>query len=173
MRDEPARAKATALSELLLTEFDQEMAKTRVSLARVPPQPTYAPHAKSMPLGKLAVHLTRLAGFGAAILTTPEIDFLAMPIPRLRYESSEQLLGVFDQNAAASRRALAATEDSAWGEPWRLRAEERVLLEGTRFQAYRSLYVNHIIHHRAQLGVYLRLLGVAVPSTYGPSADES
>lgn len=82
------------------------------------------------------------------------------------------LVSVLDEGAARARKALAETPDEAWKENWQLLLQGKVLFEGTRFMAYRDMFLNHIVHHRAQLGVYLRLTGQPVPATYGPSADE-
>ena len=163
-----------AISELLLPEFDIEMKKTRTTLERVPAEkPDFAPHGKSMPLGKLAPHLAQLAGFGLTILTTPELDFSSRTYTPLQMEWAEQLVRVMDEEAAKVRPRLAAMADGAWNEPWRLALQGKTIFEGSRFLAYREMFINHLVHHRAQLGVYLRLNGIPVPSIYGPSADEA
>jgi len=161
------------IRDLLLPEFEEEMKKTRLTLSRVPAdQPDFAPHPKSMPLGKLAPHVAELAGFGLIILTTPELDFSTRRVTPLKFESPEQLVSALDEGAAKVRSALAATSDEAWTEPWRLAFQGKPIFAGSRFLAYRQMFLNHVVHHRAQLGVYLRLTGVPVPSTYGPSADD-
>ncbi|MGB0012678.1 MAG: DinB family protein [Candidatus Sulfotelmatobacter sp.] len=162
------------ISELLLPEFDEEMKKTRTTLERVPADKTeYAPHAKSMPMGKLAPHVAQLAGFGLTILTTPELDFSKGSIKPLPFESSAQLVKAFDEGAAKVRSALEATPDTAWKESWKLSFQGKTIFEGQRFLAYREMFLNHMVHHRAQLGVYLRLNEKPVPATYGPSADDT
>ena len=162
------------LSEFLLPELDAEMKKTRTALERVPAdKKDYAPHAKSMPLGKLAPHIAQLAGFGLIILTTPELDFSKGSVKPLPFESSEQLVKAFDDGAAKVRAALQATPDSAWKENWKLSFQGKTIFEGDRFLAYRQMFLNHLVHHRAQLGVYLRLNEQPVPATYGPSADDT
>jgi len=160
------------ISEALLPEFDQEMAKTRKVLERVPYEPDFRPHPKSMPLGKLAPHVAQLAGFGLSVLETPQLDFSAGSYKPLPFESAAQLVKVFDEGAAKVRKALIQTPDEAWKANWKLALQGRTIFEGSRFLAYRQMFLNHIVHHRAQLGVYLRLNGVAVPAIYGPSADE-
>jgi uncharacterized damage-inducible protein DinB len=160
------------IAELLLSEFDEEMKKTRKALERVPASPEFTPHAKSTALGRLAPHVAQLAGFGVVVLTTPQLDFAAAKYTPLPFESAAQLVGVFDEGAAKAREALLATPDAAWQENWQLLIQGKPLFEGTRFLAYRQMFLNHVVHHRAQLGLYLRLTGQAVPSTYGPSADE-
>ncbi len=161
------------INELLLSEFDAEAAKTRTTLERIPAGTgDFAPHAKSMPLGKLAPHVAQLAGFGLIILTEPGLDFSQRRLSPLPFESAAQLVRAFDEGAAQVRRALAKVPDQAWSEPWKLSLQGKTIFEGTRFLAYRQMFMNHVVHHRAQLGVYLRLNDQPVPSTYGPSADE-
>ena len=161
------------ISDLLLPELDEEMKKTRTTLERVPAdKKEFAPHAKSMPLGKLAPHVAQLASFGLTILTTPGLDFSKGSIKPLPFESSAQLLQAFDEGARKVRAALQATPDKAWTENWKLSFQGKSIFEGTRFLAYREMFVNHVVHHRAQLGVYLRLNDKPVPATYGPSADD-
>jgi uncharacterized damage-inducible protein DinB len=161
------------ISELLLPELDAEMTKTRTALERVPVEKKdFAPHPKSMPLGKLAPHVAQLAGFGVTVLSTPELDFSKTSITPIPFESSAQLVQAFDEGAAKARAALQATSDSAWKENWKLSFQGKTIFEGSRFLAYRQMFLNHLVHHRAQLGVYLRLTDQLVPSTYGPSADD-
>ncbi|HEY4762596.1 MAG TPA: DinB family protein [Candidatus Sulfotelmatobacter sp.] len=162
------------ISELLLPELDREMKVTRTTLERVPvDKPGFAPHGKSMPLGKLAPHVAQLAGFGLTVLTTPELDFSKGSYKPLPFESVPQLLEAFDDGAAKVRAALEATPDKAWTEPWKLSFQGKAIFEGPRFLAYRQMFLNHLVHHRAQLGVYLRLNNQPVPATYGPSADDT
>lgn len=161
-------------SELLLLEWDEEVKKTRTTLERVPAdKKDFAPHPKSMPLGKLAPHIAQLAGFGLTILTTPELDFSKGSIKPLPCESSAQLAKAFDEGAAQVRTTLQKTPESAWTEPWKLSFQGKTIFEGSRFLAYREMFLNHLVHHRAQLGVYLRLNERPVPATYGPSADDT
>ncbi len=125
-----------------------------------------------MPLGKLAPHVAELPGFGFTILTTPELDFSQRSYKPVPLESAAQLVKVFEEGAAKTRNALAAVQENAWNDPWKLTMQGKVLFAGSRFLAYREMFLNHLVHHRAQLGVYLRLNGLPVPSIYGPSADE-
>ena len=108
------------ISELLLSELDAEMKNTRAMLERVPMKADFKPHAKSMPLGKLAPHVAELAGFGVTILTTPELDFGKSTTARLPFESPEQLVKAFEEGAAKVRAALKNTPDAAWNENWKL-----------------------------------------------------
>jgi uncharacterized damage-inducible protein DinB len=162
-----------SISSLLLPEFDQEMKVTRITLERVPIKPDFAPHAKSMKLKSLAPHVAQLAGFGLTVLTTPELDFGKTTYTPLPFESAEQLVKEFDTGAAKVRSALESLPDSAWTENWRLAFQGKPIFEGQRFLAYREMFLNHLVHHRAQLGVYLRLNDVPLPATYGPSADDT
>jgi uncharacterized damage-inducible protein DinB len=161
------------INELLLLEFDEEAKKTRAMLERVPLNPDFKPHAKSMPLGKLAPHVAELAGFGYTILTTPELDFSTSTRTRVPFESPEQLVKAFDGGAEKVRTALSNTLDAAWTESWKLSFQGKPIFSGSRFLAYRQMFLNHLVHHRAQLGVYLRLNDKPLPATYGPSADDT
>jgi len=160
------------ISDLLLSEFDQEVNKTKTLLERVPVNPDFKPHPKSMPLGKLAPHVAELAGFGLTILTTPAFDFSKSNSTRVPFESSDQLVTVLEEGAAKIRDALKNTPDEAWTQNWKLSFQGKPIFSGSRFLAYREMFLNHLVHHRAQLGVYLRLNDKPLPATYGPSADD-
>lgn len=161
------------INELLLSEFDEEIKKTRRVLERIPAgKGHFVPHPKSTPLGRLAPHVAQLGGFGLTVLTQPGLDFAQRTITPLAFESAEQLVRAFDEGAAKVRRALQDLPEAAWTEPWQLSLEGKTIFSGTRFLAYRQMFLNHIVHHRAQLGVYLRLNDEPVPAIYGPSADE-
>jgi uncharacterized damage-inducible protein DinB len=165
-----------SLSETLLPEFDAEMASTRRTLERIPEDKlTWKPHEKSMLLGRLAGHLAELPGLGIPALTTDKLDFATSrpaDYKPLVAQSQKQVLEIFDKKVAEVRAAIAATSDEEWNKNWTLSVGERKIFSGTRQSAVRRMLMNHIIHHRAQLGVYLRLTDVPVPSIYGPSADE-
>jgi uncharacterized damage-inducible protein DinB len=160
------------ISDLLVSEFDEETKKTRATLERVPDKPDFVPHSKSMPLGRLAPHVAELGGFGLSVLTTPGLDFAQGTYTPLAFESTAQLVRVFDEGAAKVRSALVGMTDEAWNESWKLSFQGKPIFEGSRFLAYRQMFLNHIVHHRAQLGVYLRMNDEPVPATYGPSADD-
>ena len=129
-----------SISELLLPEFDQEMKNTGTTLERIPAEnPEFAPHPKSMPLGKLAPHVAQLAGFGLSILTSPELDFSKGSYKPLPLESAAQLVRVFDEGAAKVRSALAGLPDEAWQQNWKLSWQGKTLFEGSRFLAYREM----------------------------------
>lgn len=162
------------ISALLLPEFDQEMKITRITLERIPfDNPDFAPHPKSMKIKSLAPHVAQLAGFGLTVLTTPELDFSNSSYKPLPFESASQLVKALDEGAAKVRSALESLPDSAWTEPWTLSFAGKLIFKGERFLAYREMFLNHLVHHRAQLGVYLRLNNVPLPATYGPSADDT
>ena len=163
-----------ATADLLSLEFEEEARKTRKTLERVPEDKrTFAPHPKSMPLDRLAALVAQLPEFGEIVLTTPELEFGKGTFTALKFEAIDQLLRAFDQGAAKLRAALQNTKESAWAEAWELSMRGTVLFEGSRFMGYRAMFLNHLVHHRAQLGVYLRLTGKPVPATYGPSADDT
>ncbi len=163
------------LAERLTPELTQQLASTRKVLANVPDgKNDYAPHEKSMLLNRLAGHTAELAGFVYFILTTPGINMGTPEDPRkiLRMTTRDELLTEFDALAARALEALRATSESAWDETFTLSRQGVMMRETPRYEAYRTMFLDHMIHHRAQLGVYLRLLGEPVPATFGPSADE-
>jgi uncharacterized damage-inducible protein DinB len=160
------------ISDLLVLEFDEETKKTRATLERVPDKPDFVPHSKSMPLGRLAPHVAELSGFGVGVLTTPGMDFAQGTYTPMAFESTAQLVRAFDEGVAKVRNALVGMPDEAWSQPWKLSFQGKPIFEGSRFLAYRQMFLNHIVHHRAQLGVYLRMNDEPVPATYGPSADD-
>jgi uncharacterized damage-inducible protein DinB len=163
-----------SINELLLTELDAEARKTRTMLERIPAgKGDFSPHPKSTPLGRLAPHVAQLGGFGLTILTQPGLDFSQGSYRPVPFESAAQLVQVFDEGCAKVRKALEDIPDSAWTEPWQLSFQGKSIFSGSRFLAYREMFVNHLVHHRAQLGVYLRLNEEPVPATYGPSADDT
>lgn len=161
------------ISDLLLSEFNEEANKTRAMLERVPIKADFKPHTKSMPLGRLAPHVAQLPEFGVTVLTTPELDFSNRSFTPLAFESPQQLVKAFDEGVAKVRSALKSVPDNAWNEPWKLSFQGKPIFSGSRFLAYRQMFLNHIVHHRAQLGVYLRLNDIPLPGTYGPSADDT
>ena len=164
------------INQAFLPEFDHEMATTRKFLERVPDaKHDWAPHAKSMKMGALAAHLAHMPGWTKETLERDVLDIapggkqMEMAVPKTRTE----LLDLFDKNVAAGRAALAAaTDDAHWMKTWALQANGQTIVSMPRVAVVRTFVLNHSIHHRAQLGVYLRLNDIAVPSTYGPSADE-
>jgi uncharacterized damage-inducible protein DinB len=159
----------------LLPELEAELAKTRKVLAAVPDgQNDFKPHEKSMLLNRLAGHTAELAGTAFYILTRPEINMGTPEDPRkiLRMTTRDELLAAYDELAASALFALHNIPDHSLDEIFQLKRQGAVVFTGTRYAAYRNIALNHMIHHRAQLGVYLRLLNLPVPATFGPSADE-
>jgi uncharacterized damage-inducible protein DinB len=166
------------LSARLVPELEQELAKTRRVLEAVPDgHADFKPHEKSMLLNRLAGHTAEFAGFAALILTLPGIDMQTPADPRriLRLEppteTTAKLLAVFDELAAGAIAALRSTTDAGFDETFTLSRKGQPVFTGTRYTAYRNNVINHMIHHRGQLTVYLRLLDQPVPGTFGPSAD--
>ena len=162
-----------SISQMLLPEFDQEMAKTRKTLERIPEHNlTYKPHAKSMPLDRLAGHIAEMPTWGTMTLTTDSMDMDPATYQPLVATSRAQLLAAFDANVAALRGHIARTSDQAFLTDWPMSVNGKPFMTMPRVAVIRSMVINHIIHHRAQLTVYYRLTGVPVPGFYGPSADE-
>lgn len=159
-------------SQSILPEFDHEMENTRKSLERVPEDKfSFKPHAKSMTLGALATHLATINHWAEAILGLDSFDVSTAP-PNPELKSRAEVLAAFDKNTATARKAIADATDAHLLKPWTLTAGSKTVLTMPRVAVVRSFLLNHTIHHRAQLGVYLRLNDVPVPSIYGPSADE-
>ena len=165
-----------SISAALLPEFDQEIAKTRTALERIPTDRFgWKPHEKSFSMGELANHMARLPGWGAATLTTesmdldPEAGEFEPPEP---VETVEDLLELFDAQAAEFRAALAEAGDEAMMASWTLSNGGEELFTMPRVAVIRGMILNHLVHHRGQLTVYLRLNDLPVPGLYGPSADE-
>jgi uncharacterized damage-inducible protein DinB len=153
-----------------LKEFDQEMASTRKLLERVPTEKgPWKPHEKSSALGHLAQLVSRMPGWIATTLREPHVD-LAGP-GGYSFQPTDALLGQFDRNVREAREALASVVGAALDAPWSLKHGEQVLLTAPRGEAVRG-HLNHLIHHRGQLTVYLRLVEVPLPQIYGPTADE-
>ena len=164
------------LSEAMLPEFDQEMASTRRTLERVPEDKFgWKPHEKSGSMGWLAAHLANLPSWASYTINQDSLDLapggVAPTLPPAP-KSRRELLELFDKNLAAARAAIAGAKDEHLFKPWALLRNGATLLQMPRIAVLRSFVLNHIIHHRAQLGVYLRLNNVPVPAIYGPSADE-
>ena len=163
----------TQLSNALLPEFDHEMQTTRRTLERVPEDKLgWKPHQKSMTLGALATHLATITHWVDAIAGMDSFDVTSVP-PTPELKSREELLKAFDENVARARKTIAGISDAAMMKPWSLIAGGKTMFSLPRIAVLRSFVLNHIIHHRGQFSVYLRLNDVPVPSIYGPSADEA
>ena len=162
-----------ALVDALLPEFDHEMATTRTVLERVPQDKfDWKPHAKSFSLGALAAHVATLPTWGTETLTRSEIDVGTTQQPPTALPSRQEVLATFDRSVAGARAALAGRTDAELMAMWSLKRGGRTLFTMPKAAVLRSFVLNHLVHHRGQLTVYLRLLDIPVPSIYGPSADE-
>lgn len=163
------------IADLLLEDFDVEISNTRRTLERVPEgKPDWVPHEKSMPLGKLAMHCATMPLFGYYILEDEGMDMAnsSRPHAPLVFESREQCLQRLDESAAKCRAALAASSDEDLAKAWPFSFGEHMISNVSRSKTFRMMFFNHMVHHTAQLGVYLRLNDIPVPALYGPSADE-
>jgi uncharacterized damage-inducible protein DinB len=171
------REDCMSLGKALLPEFDQEMANTRKTLERIPmDKPDFKPHEKSMPMGRLAIHVAALPDWAATTIEQDSLDFAPVggkPFELPKASSQKELLAIFDEGVTKARAAIAGASDEHLGKPWSLLSGGKVIFTMPRAAVLRSMVMNHIVHHRAQLGVYLRLNNIAVPSIYGPSADET
>ena len=165
-----------AIKDMLLPEFDQEMAGTRKTLERVPEgKPDFRPHEKSMTLARLAGHVAEVPLWAVMTLTRDTLDLAPAGQPQMQagvMTTRAALLADFDARVAEARKALENTSDADFMKPWSLLKGGHTLMTMPRIVVMRSFVMNHLIHHRAQLGVYLRMNNVPLPSIYGPSADE-
>ncbi len=165
-----------AIRDAILPEFDHEMQTTRKVLERVPEdKPDWKPHETSMPIARLAGHIAEMVGFGAMTFQGDSFDFAPAGKPVMQptvMSSRKQLLEIFDKNVAATRAALSKASDEEMQKVWTLLNGGKTFFSMPRITAIRSMILNHIIHHRGQLSVYLRMNKVPVPSIYGPSGDE-
>ncbi len=161
------------INQSFLGEFDHEMASTRKTLERVPEDKfDWAPHPKSMKMGQLAMHLAEMPSWTKETIEKDTIDISGYTGPP-PIKSRKELLALFDKNVATARAALiAATDDANWMKTWSMMKGGKAVFTMPKVAVMRSFVFNHNVHHRAQLGVYLRLNNVPVPAIYGPSADE-
>lgn len=161
------------LSESLLPEFDMEMENTRKILSKIPDDKfAWKPHEKSFTLKKLSIHVATLPSWLTTTMKTDYLDVTA-PFPQFPIENRKDVLALFEMSAAEARTTLINAKDEDFGMPWSLKNGQTVVFTMPKIAVLRSFMMNHLIHHRAQLGMYLRLNDVAVPGLYGPSADES
>ena len=162
-----------SISDALLPEFDHEIGTTRKLLERVPDDKwDWTPHEKSMKLGRLACHVAEITQFATAVAETDSMDFAKGDYKVIDASGRRQLLEAFDKSVAEARAAVTALKDEEMGKPWSLLFDGKPVMTMPKAGVLRTAMMNHLIHHRGQLSVYLRLTGTPVPSIYGPSADE-
>lgn len=162
------------LAQSLLPEFEHELANTRKTLARIPEgKNDWKPHATSMELMALATHIAQIYFWMAWTIREPEFDLAKADQARPEIRSTGDLLAFLDRNAAEAKAALVGASDEVLLSPWTLRNGDQVFFTMPRIAVLRGMVFNHIVHHRAQFTVYFRMLGVPVPSLYGPSGDEA
>jgi len=164
------------MSELLLAELELEMQANRELLERLPEGKwDWKPHERSMNLSRLATHVAEIPSWSKAILMADEIDFMSPEmqawVPR-EMQSREEILAELDSAAETCRAHLEATGQEDFERDWTMKAGDQVAMQDKKYMVFRRQVLNHMVHHRAQLGVFLRLLDVPLPGTYGPSGDE-
>jgi uncharacterized damage-inducible protein DinB len=164
------------IAELLLPEIEEEVQATRTLLERVPDGHwSWKPHEKSMSLSRLATHVAEIASWTAAILEQDEMDFMSPVMqewaPR-EMESVSEILNELESAVGKCREIVTATSDEEFRKPWSMKMGDQVLMTAPTYIVFRRQVLNHLVHHRAQLGVFLRMLDVPLPMIYGPTADE-
>ncbi len=161
------------LKDVIFSDLERELAVTRKVLAAVPTDRLdWKPHAKSMSLGQLAIHVATLPEWMTQTLARDVLDFASAPRPPKSVANSAELLKLFDDRAAALREAVAAFDPAAWDAPWSLKNGAQVFTTQPRSKVFRVWDLNHMVHHRGQLCLYLRLLEVRVPTVYFNTADD-
>jgi uncharacterized damage-inducible protein DinB len=159
--------------ELLQKELEKEALTTRKMLERIPTEQfEFRPHEKSMTIRELATHIAEIPGWVEMVLTTDGLDFAVMPYKPTMIHNTPDLLAFFEKKLIDGRTALAKGKDEQLNEIWTMRNGDDIYDESTKYESIRDTF-DQIIHHRAQLGVFLRLLEVPIPGSYGPSADEN
>jgi uncharacterized damage-inducible protein DinB len=160
----------------LIAEFDRELVSTRKMLDAIPADAdlTWKANPKSMTLGRLAGHTAETAGdWAVSTLSTDGINFDMATFKPWSPASKTEILQKFDEDSSKAKQYLVDLDPAKWDDTWKMTAGDQVWISDSRYHVYRTWVVNHLIHHRAQLGRDLRTLGVPIPGTYGPSADES
>lgn len=169
---QPGSPETTSPAELLFADFPAEHAATRRMLERYPDgKGQWRPDEKSRALSALATHVAGIVTRGTMILETDGVDVTNRP-PASTLDSARELLAYFDENVARLSAALEKADYGSLAQSWAMRRGGQVLIERPRRQLLRTVMMSHLVHHRGQLGVYYRLLGVPVPGMYGPSADD-
>ncbi len=160
------------LNEYLLAELEREAKITKSILEKVPTEHLdYTPHPKSMAMGALAGHISEITGWLDLMLNAGELDFATMNYTPPVIKENADIMKLFEENLAKGKAELANATDEKFNGTWRMRHGEHIFFELPRAEVIRTWVFSHIVHHRAQLGVYLRMLDIAVPGTYGPTAD--
>lgn len=163
------------IKEGLLAEFDHEVATTRRLLERLPDDPerlSWKPHEKSMSLGGLATHISNLPIWGGTILNATFVDLATLPPNVAEKTSRSEILAAFDENTRKTRAGMDRTDAEYLGR-WTLKRGDQEMFSMPRVAAFRTFLMYHLVHHRGQLSVYLRLNNIPVPAIYGPTADEA
>jgi uncharacterized damage-inducible protein DinB len=169
----PDATAASSVARSAFIDLEHELASTRRVLERVPDGKfDWKPHDKSMSLGAIAGHVAELPNFARMILELDEYDFATGRWKPAKPATTAEVVALFDETSAALRESVAAASDESLAGTWTLRHGGHVIVSGNRAALARTMGINHILHHRSQLIVYLRLLDVPVPGLYGPSADE-
>lgn len=162
-----------SVADTIYPDLDNEVSRTRRMLELFPAEHNdWQPHARSMSLAKLASHVAELPRFAMAIVTTDCMDFMKGEYVSHSCNSKAEILDLFDSSVESLRTALQSADAASLARPWTLRRGEQVLGTGPKGVLVRDFAINHMVHHRAQLGVYYRLLDLPIPGLYGPSADE-
>lgn len=164
---------SNTIGSALIAEMEHEAATTKACLERIPADKfSWKPHEKSMEFGKLASHIAEMFSWTPATILHSELDFAKMDYKPFEPQSTEDLIAFLDKNVAEAIEVLRNATDDVFFENWTLRNGEATYFTMPKAAVMRSFVMNHIVHHRGQLSVYLRLNDIAVPSIYGPSADE-
>jgi uncharacterized damage-inducible protein DinB len=173
MSTSTATSGAGRLANAFLSELENEIKVTRSVLERVPADKfDWKPHERSMTMGRLAVHVAEMFGWTKQTLQSDVLDFAGMDYTPYEPKTNEELMAFFDEHVAKAREVIGQTSDETFMTNWTMRNGEQVYFTMPKVAVMRSFVMNHIIHHRGQLSVYLRLNDIPVPSIYGPSADE-
>ena len=168
----PASGESLPLLDMLYSDFEAEHAATRRLLERFPDaRHDWRPHEHSRTIAELATHIADIPNRGVSILTTSEMEAGARK-PLAPLTTAAALLAAHDASVAAQKAALAHADPAALSEEWRVRRGDQIVMHGPKYRFLRTVMMSHLVHHRAQLGVYYRLLGVPLPGVYGPSADD-
>lgn len=169
----PGSAINNSIAMTLIAEMEHEAATTRKLLERIPEDKfDYKPHEKSMTMSRLASHIAEMFGWTPATLQQPELDFAKFDYKPFEPPTNADLLEFFDKNVTEALDVLKNTTDDVFIDTWTMRNGETIYFTLPKVAVMRSFVMNHIVHHRGQLSVYLRLNDIPVPSIYGPSADE-